>query len=97
MLPRKLLEISEKIFGKLILVYIFVVMGKEITVQTQVSQKELQIVEAIADGYTIGEVAIKRGVPPKEIQNIVDKLKSRFSCPNSTSLAVTFIRKKLIE
>lgn len=72
-------------------------MGKDVSIQTEVTKDEMQIVEYIADGYSVNEIAEKKKAERKTVQATIDRLKIQFRCSNVANLAATFIRKKIIE
>lgn len=61
------------------------------------SDKEIEIIKYLADGYSTTEISDKIFLSPKTIENYRTKLLSKTGCKNSTSLVVYAIKNKLIE
>lgn len=62
-----------------------------------VSEKEVRIVEMLADGHHCQDIADEFKLSSRTIEVYVTKLRQRFVCATHAQLVAVFIRKGIIE
>ena len=69
---------------------------KKIASRYSISEKNIVIMQMVADGFTSKEISAKTSLSDRTVENRIQKLSNDFDCRNKTHLVITLLREGII-